>query len=72
MGESSGSGQGWIGESSVMNEALYRLVPILNQIVDGFKQARVLTNVSTIPPMCMHLLCIMVWLIPRKNMPVGL
>jgi len=45
-----------IAQNIVMNKALYRLVPILDQIVDGLKQAGVLTMFQQLPKVCASLL----------------
>jgi len=45
-----------IAQNIVMNKALYRLVPILDQIVDGLKQAGVLTMFQQFPNVCASLL----------------
>ena len=45
-----------MAQNIVMNKALYRLVPILNQIVDGLKQAGVLTMFQQFSNVCASLL----------------
>jgi len=45
-----------IAQNIVMNKALYRLVPILDQIVDGLKQAGVLTMFQQFPNVCASLM----------------